>query len=298
MAKRILTAIMIALFIGAGFCAPKTIEISADIEITSQLQARQTLNYTLSNDEENASSILLLMPNMPESFEVLDSSFKPANYSTGISAGAFVIKINDFMQSNTTKSYIIRIYDNPISSFGNSNIFSYNFLSYYELEKFSLKLYLPDDYAIASAQGNSISPLPERLYTTDGGIILEWSSKMNYMDSKNFIVFFEKSQKNNITFLWIILSAVIGFILGAVISFILAKKISAKALTQVLSKDEKAITDLLIQRKELTQKEIGELLDLSKPKLSKLIAGLFKKGIIIVEPYGRKNMIKLAKGAL
>ncbi len=298
MAKRILTAIMIALSIGAGFCAPKVIEISANIEITPQLQARQTLNYSLSTDEENASSILLLMPNMPESFEVLDSSFRPVNYSTGISAGAFVIKINEAMQSNTTKSYIIRIYDNPISSFGDSNIFSYTFLSYYELEKFSLKLYLPDDYAIASSQGNSISPLPERLYTTDGGIILEWSSKINYMDSKNFIVFFEKSQKNNITILWIILSAIIGFVLGASISFILSKKISAKALVQVLSKDERAITDLLMQRKELTQKEIGELLDLSKPKLSKLISGLFKKGIIIVEPYGRKNIIKLAKGAL
>jgi uncharacterized membrane protein len=298
MAKPILTAMIIALLISAGFCAPQAIEISADIEITPQLQTRQTLNYTLFNDEENASSILLLMPNMPDTFEVFDSNLKLANYSTGISAGAFVIKINDFMQANSTKSYIVRVYDNPISHFGDSNIFSYNFLSYYELEKFSLKLYIPDDYAIASSQGNSISPLPERLYTIDGGIMLEWSAKLNYMDSKNFIVFFEKSQKNNIAALWIILSAIGGFIFGAIISFIFAKKISAKALTQVLSKDEKSITDLLLQRKELTQKEIGETLDLSKPKLSKLIAGLSKKGIIIVEPYGRKNIIKLAKGAL
>jgi uncharacterized membrane protein len=297
MAKPILI-ILIALIVGAGFCAPKAMEISADIEITTQLQTRQTLNYTLFNDEENASSVLLLMPSMPEKFEVLDSNLRPANYSTGISAGAFVIKINDFMQTNSTKSYIIRIYDNSISHFGDSNIFSYNFISYYDLEQFNLKLYLPDDYAIASSQGNSISPLPERLYTIDGGIMLEWSARMNYMDSKNFIVFFEKSQKTNISALWIILSAIGGFILGAAISFVLAKKISAKALTQVLSKDEKSITDLLIQKKELTQKEIGETLDLSKPKLSKLIAGLSKKGIIIVEPSGRKNIIKLAKGAL
>ena len=183
-----------------------------------------------------------------------------------------------------------------MSTFRDSNIFSYNFcriIIWKNSANYTCRILRNSFFA-----SNSISHLRERLYTSDGGLILEWSAKMNYMESKNFIVFFEKSQKSNIPVLWIIFSAIGGFALGALASFMLARKSSAKTLTQVLSKDEKAITDLLIQRKELTQKEIGELLDLSKPKLSKLISGLSKKGIIVVEPFGRKNMVRLAKGAL
>ena len=99
---------------------------------------------------------------------------------------------------------------------------------------------------------------------------------------------------------WIIISVtfILSFAIGAITIYAVLKKGRAKTLTQVLSKDEKAIVDLLMEKKDLTQKDIGEILDLSKPKLSKLIQGLSRKSIISIVPDGRKNRIILKKNIL
>jgi len=291
---------LMLLFLGACHCAESAKRIDAYIEITPNLEIYQRLNYTIyANDEKNLSSVLLMMPYMPERFDVLDSDMMFVNYSTSISNGIFVIKINDFMAAGSEKNYIVRTYaDSFVATFGPSNIFTYTFLSYYDLEEFCLKLILPSNYAIISSQGNPISPLPNRLYSSNDGIILEWSQRINYMDSKSFFVFFEKSASSNYTWLIIVLTFVLSFLIGAGTIYFFIRKSKAKTLTQVLSKDEKSIVNLLLENKDLTQKDIGQILDLSKPKLSKLISGLSKKGILSIVPDGRKNRIELRKEVL
>ncbi|MFA5333454.1 MAG: hypothetical protein WC376_03085 [Candidatus Nanoarchaeia archaeon] len=299
MKKAVFLALML-LFVSSCFCSQNAKKIDVFVEINSDLSIIQRLNFTMQNDEaKNVSSVLLMMPFMPSRFDVVDSELRALNYSTSISNGIFVIKINDFFRENSQKNYIVRIYDSLlITGFGDSKFFSYTFLSYYELEDFIMTLILPNNYAIMSSQGNAISPIPNKLYSSNEGIILEWRQKLGYLDSRNFFVFFEKISSNDSTVIIIILTFILSFVIGAVTIYMLLKKGRTRTLTQVLSKDEKAIVDLLIEKKELTQKEIGEILDLSKPKLSKLIGGLSRKKILIIVPCGRKNKISLNKEVL
>jgi uncharacterized membrane protein len=288
---------LILLFINSCFCSQNAKKIDVYVEINNNLDIIQRLNFTIENDEsKNVSSILLLMPFMPNDFEVMGSDSKLLNYSTSISNGIFIIKINEILNAKSQKNYIVRIYDSLlITNFGDSKFFSYNFLSYYDLDDFMLTLVLPNNFAIISNQGNAISPVPNKLYSNKEGIVLEWRQKLGYLDSKNFFVFFEKLSSDNSIIVVVVLTFVISFIVGAITIYVIFKKRRTKTITQVLSKDEKTIFDLLIEKKDLTQKEIGEILDLSKPKLSKLISGLCKKGIVISTPYGRKNKISLNK---
>jgi uncharacterized membrane protein len=299
MKKLVLLALMLGIM-GISFCLQDAKSIDAYIEISSDLKVFQRLNFTIVNAEDkNASSIFLMMPYMPKNFEVLDNELKALNYSTSISNGIFIIKINEPMLSGSEKNYIIRIYDDSfVTNFGNSNIFTYSFLSYYNLDFFTMKLVLPKNYAIASSQGSAISPLPNKLYSSNDEIALEWSQKMSYMESKSFFVFFEKTENNNFSWLVIAITFTLSFFIGAATIYFFFKKNKSKTITQILSKDEKAVFDLLFEKKHLTQKEIGEILDLSKPKLSKLINALSKKGIISITPQGRKNNIELKKEVL
>lgn len=299
MKKAVFLALML-LFISSCFCSQNAKKIESYVEINNDLGIIHRLNFTMQNDEaKNVSSTLLMMPFMPKKFDVVDSDSKLVNYSTSISNGIFIIKINDVFKENSEKNYVVRIYDDSlITGFGASKFFSYTFLSYYELDNFILTLVLPSNYAIMSSQGNAINPIPNKLYSSNEGIILEWSQKLGYLDSRNFFVFFEKINSNDPTLIIIILTFVLSFIVGAITIYVFLKKGRTKTLTQVLSKDEKSIVDLLLEKKELTQKEIGETLDLSKPKLSKLIQGLSRKKILNIVPYGRKNKISLNKDVL
>jgi len=290
-----LILIFILLLINSSFSSQDATKIEAYVEISNDLKVVQRLNYTIyNNDENDASSVLLLLPYEPKKFDVVDFNLRILNYSSGISNGIFVVKVNDEMLSFSYKNYIVRIYDDSlVTNFGSSNIFTYNFLSYYNLDDFSLKLVLPDTYAITSSQGNPINPLPSKLYSSNEIIMLEWSQKLRYMDSKAFIVFFEKIGSKNSILLTIFLTFSLSFALGAIMVYLFLKKGRAKTLTKVLSKDEKAIVELLLKSKDLTQKDIGSILDMSKPKLSKLVQGLFKKEIIDIIPKGRQNLIML-----
>jgi uncharacterized membrane protein len=293
--------LFLALFaLNSCFCSQNVKKIDAYIEITPELSIIQRINFTIQNDEiKNVSSVLLLMPFIPKSFEVLDSDLKLLNYSTSISNGIFIIKINDFLKENGYKNYIVKIYDDSlVSGFGDSKFFSYTFLSYYELDEFNLKLILPNNYAIVSSQGNAINPLPNKLYSNNEGIILEWKQPLGYLDSRTFFVFFEKIKSDDSFWIIVILTFISSFIIGAVTIYVFFKKRKNFTLTQVLTKDEKSIVDLLIEKKDLTQKDIGEILDLSKPKLSKLISNLSKKGILDIIPQGRKNKIVIKKEVL
>ncbi|MDD4353091.1 MAG: hypothetical protein PHN56_01400 [Candidatus Nanoarchaeia archaeon] len=298
--KKAIFLAFILLFIGNCYCAQNANKIESYIEINDDLSIVQRINFTMQNeDSKNLSSVLLLMPFMPQRFDVIDSDSKLLNYSTSISNGIFVIIVNDIFKENSQKNYIVRIYDSSVvTNFGDSNVFSYNFLSYYNLESFNLKLILPHNYAIISNQGNAINPLPNKLYSSNEVIIMEWNQKLGYLESKSFLVFFEKISGSNSTVIIIILTFISSFIIGAVTIYLFFKKSRSKTLTQVLSKDEKAVVDLLIKKKDLTQKDIGEILDLSKPKLSKLIQGLSRKSIIEIIPEGRKNKIILKKEIL
>lgn len=289
-----LTALILicALLTFPGFCSPNAETITNFIEISSELKVVQTINFTMKNHDEKAESALLLMPYEPKRFEVLDSESRLLNYSSGTSGGIFFIKIKETMLPQASKSYFVKVYDDSlIASFGPSNIFTYNFISYYELKDLTIILSIPDSYAITSSQGSPINPLPSKLYSSSGAIILEWSQAMSYLDSKTLFVFFEKSKGSNFAFLIGAIILIVGFGLGALSVFIFFKKIRAKTLTKVLSKDEQKIIELLLKQKEMSQKEIGTILDMSKPKLSKLIKGLSEKEVIEVTPKGRNNII-------
>jgi uncharacterized membrane protein len=66
-----------------------------------------------------------------------------------------------------------------------------------------------------------------------------------------------------------------------------------------LARDEKRVVDYVLkQGKEVFQNDIGKALDLSKPKLSKIIHKLKSKKILLITHSGRKNKISINKEIL
>jgi len=137
-----------------------------------------------------------------------------------------------------------------------------------------------------------VFPEPEFIFSDGQRIIVYWTDE-NPSDEFSILLNYEPIKKTFPIFYFLILLIPLSFV--AFVVFKIYKNKETKIKTIGLGIYEKKIYDLLLEKGELKQKEIQEILDISKPRLSKLIRRLAERELIEIKPLGRTNIIKIKK---
>lgn len=92
----------------------------------------------------------------------------------------------------------------------------------------------------------------------------------------------------------------IGFTLGSLtvlLVYRLRRREGGESFTDFLTLDERKLVDVIREKGEVFQEELPELTGFSKPKISRMVAELSDRKIIIREKYGKTYIIKLSDRA-
>lgn len=297
--KKFLILLIILSVISACFAqegGAKVESISADIIINHNLTVNQILMVEgVNNHNMNTSYIYIFLSDVPKDLKLKGENGVIVNYTSFVANGVFTLRVLDQIAPNSSKTYTLSYSnDNVLQSFDENYVFSYPFTSYYSLESFDLKLFLPTGYGITRKESNTVSPPTSRLFSDGQQVIIEWVDELDYLDTNTYLVFFERITTNNIPVSYMAITGILCFFAGAAITYVILKRKRKEIVTMALTKDEKSIVDYVIKEgNEAFQNDIGKALDFSKPKLSKIIHKLEDKNIIMLTPCGRKNKIKI-----
>ncbi|MEM2219148.1 MAG: hypothetical protein QXV05_00470 [Candidatus Korarchaeum sp.] len=91
-----------------------------------------------------------------------------------------------------------------------------------------------------------------------------------------------------------------GFALGSLTALLtvrLRRKEEKGGFTDFLTLDERKLVDVIREKGEVFQEELPELTGFSKPKISRMVAELSDRKVIIREKYGKTYIIKLSDRA-
>ena len=91
-------------------------------------------------------------------------------------------------------------------------------------------------------------------------------------------------------------TSIISLALGAFIMYLLENKLNILQLNKLLSilpADERKVMRILIERKEIEQKRLASLSELSRVKLSRVVSVLESRGVIEKKKHGYTNLIIL-----
>ncbi|MFH0954655.1 MAG: hypothetical protein V1777_00955 [Candidatus Micrarchaeota archaeon] len=97
----------------------------------------------------------------------------------------------------------------------------------------------------------------------------------------------------------------IGIIIGAIVFFFMSSRMENKekelqkvtsALVQFLGKDEKLVVQKLLDSQgQVLQADVSRIAGVGKLKSHRIIQRLSDRGVIIIEPFGKTNRIRLNK---
>jgi len=171
-----------------------------------------------------------------------------------------------------------------------------NFLIDYDLpnntKHFELIVKLPESYVLSG----EAHPEPTSITSDGRRIIMDWNVDA---PGDSFVVTFDyektMTSDNTILILLIVIIVLIAFSAFIFLKFRRVKKQEQRIIAVGLSPDEKKIYELIKSKGELKQKEVQHTLEISKPRLSKLIRRLVEQELIEVKPFGRTNIVKLKK---
>ena len=202
--------------------------------------------------------------------------------------------------SENATNYILTFSTTDLTDFDSVNIFSHVFTLPENSDRTFIKTILPVGDIIATSDKTSgkepYSPTENSTIGTDGrSVTITWP-----VDDKrtlfNVEIFYESS--GSIAFLPILLYMFFGFLSIGLILYIYIRKSTSKSVLSVLNESERKVVNLIIQHKEIDQKELIRRLDFSKAKMSRTIKDLTDRGIIDCKRKGRKNLIKMRKKSI
>jgi uncharacterized membrane protein len=199
-------------------------------------------------------------------------------------------------------TYKFRTYDS-INTVRNFNNFKYRFSIIQLTDKFSLRVYIPLGAAIVEKtrlEGTGMQKF-EPSWGREGSdgrrIYVEWLMSTPKL-GETFDVSLIYEQLRNID-QPVVQAAIIIIILvaAAVIIFLFKyRKRDIKEMLPVLTDGERKVVEILIrEKKPVDQRMVVKETDFSKPKVSRIIHDLEKRGVIEKIHKGRKNILTLKK---
>ena len=171
-------------------------------------------------------------------------------------------------------------------------------------ENFKLRVELPEGSGLSGGTGSesgrtSVSPTPTNIFPSEEGLVIEWDRLLLEPDESLNVILIYKNYVSPKGYA-VIAAVIVGILLGGGGFWMYQRRAAPaekKRLVSVgLSEEEKMIVNLVSEVEgEITQKELIEKTEYSKPKMSKIIRRLEEKGVIEKKPYQRTNKIYLTK---
>ena len=204
-----------------------------------------------------------------------------------------ITEINCFADlKNYTSLHIHYETDDFVRSLDEKKVFFADFSFHNETPTNTfVSIKLPVGYVLSS-------DLPEYVKTSDGKRIILLRSLDN--QSTIIVKFFFEPVSGSIVhemfekYMIIILLVVIA---AGVLVYVVYSKITRERekILSVLDKDERKVLEIIMNEKKIIQRKIVSMTNLSKSKVSRIIAKLKERGLIEVERRGRTNIIKKKK---
>ncbi len=297
MEREVVFLLLLGFSIGVSFSEGAVITgMGIDIHIDSHLVSHEKVIVQANNFHDvNSTYVYLFLSDKPDSIKIYDVNNTVLNFSSYIANGVFVIRIMDTIAPNSSKLYYLEYENNLVRRFDNTYMFNFFFTSYYNLSTFSLRVFLPEGYTITREEGNTIFPPTSMLFSDGQQIIVQWKHQLTYLNTYNYIVFFEKVPVSSYSLVWLLLSGLCGAVVGGATVYYYMKSHKKEIVTMALNRDEKLVVDFVMNHGEISQKEIAIALDFSKPKLSKILHNLESKGIVRLIHKGRENIVKISE---
>jgi hypothetical protein len=170
---------------------------------------------------------------------------------------------------------------------------------------FTVRLRLPMGSGISSNNPNipSVSPPPLGIFTDGRRIVLEWGyDELRANEAINFVVVYEFGvvDGENPGLSWL-LPYIAVFAMGVLVSlsiywFFLRPRLERiEVVKEVLSEDENQVVKAMEGADKVKQEDLRERIGYSKAKISKIVSGLEKKGVVEKERYGKTNILRLKR---
>lgn len=175
--------------------------------------------------------------------------------------------------------------------------FRYSHPIYRPTRNFNLKVKLPQGAVIAQQEtSNPLTPSTGSVGSDGQRIFVEWSEKPQIGDTLSFDIRYEYLDRSQ-NYLEIITGFAVSLILiGAIyLYWVRRNRESLDSVYPDLSEDEREIVELLEENDgRMLQKDVVDLSDYSKAKISGLVSQLVDKGIVEKEKEGRSNSLKIS----
>ena len=200
-----------------------------------------------------------------------------------------LISCRNFNSSNIVIKYKIF---GLVTIYNNYYVFSDRYIITTPTDEFKLKVFLPKGYILAKSE--EIEPFlpPGGIQKTNGRVIyVEWNLKPKVGEVYDISVFYEKSLRTD-QFLVFIFTCII--LLGLIGVFIYFRR-QPKIVDIGLTKDEKAVLNVVATHGKVSQKKIVKETGLSKAQVSRIAKSLEERGLIERRRKGRSYEIVLKK---
>ena len=187
-----------------------------------------------------------------------------------------------------------------VGSFNNFNMFSYTFDITRFTDKFTLVTTIPLGSGLVSVEqlkGTGLAPFSPAFGKegTDGRqIFVTWDlQNPNLGESINERLIFEPVV-GPITEVAILVLIVIAVLLTGYFRFL---RRDVKHVLPILTTSERAVVQIVMDRKSVDQRDIVRETDFSKAKVSRILKSLEGRGLIRTRPKGRTKVVKLSDGS-
>lgn len=263
------------------------------VDIRDSEKSSYTVTLNLKNEGEPSNEFFFPMSMKPENVLVYkEQSVVPSEVVER--DGTYYILMNESLKENETVTLNIDFQlEEATSKLEDKWIYSMS----HELptvNSFKYKVKLPRGFVISDFRGKKgIFPSGYKIGSDGERIIISWEKEKVGGSTEFFaLISFENSESQTPLFVYFIPLILVAA--GAFIYFYIQKR-EEEAVAVGLGRDEKKLYDILREEGKIEQKEIKEKLDMSKPRVSRLIRKLEEKGLIEKVPSGRTNLIKLKK---
>ena len=190
--------------------------------------------------------------------------------------------------------------ENLVETRNNRDFFSYSRDFIRPTERFTLKVILPKGSGIVDGGDISeptISPDTDNIGSNGRRITVEWSSNPTIGESQSYRIVYESlSNSNNLINLFLAAFGALIVLTGLVLGFRYLRRDEIETVYDELEEDQVEVLDLLAENDgEMLQKDVVNMLDYSKAKISSTVSELVDKEIITKAKEGRSNKLKLSK---
>lgn len=266
----------------------------------------ETLNLDLERSE--ASAEIAVEELTSSSFTYITSadveSVSASSQGRNLSCEAETLALGDEIVCDTDlrKNFTVNIeysFSGLVENQGANKIFRYSHPIYRPTNNFNLIVELPEGSVKAENRQDAITPDDGRERTDGRTIFVEWNKSPQTGDTLNFQIKYETLEPSTdymeILGFILVLIALSGMAYGAYIYSKKSNRENVRKSFSDLSDDEKDIIELLIDNEgEMLQKDIVDLSNYSKAKISGLVSQLEDKKLVVKEKEGRSNKLRIS----